>query len=276
MKRFSSLVAVIFVILFTLVACSQHMGTVNLSAKSPVLARIQKNNKLVIGTAANMPPMNMTTKDGKVIGLEIDLAMYMADSMGVQLKVKPMPFAKLLPSLEAGKIDMIISGMTMTAKRNMRVAFVGPYYVSGKGILTTQATLAKIKRPDQVDDPKYKIAALEGSTSEEFVKEVLSKATLVPTKDYDEAIDLVRKGEVTAMLADHPICIIAVALHPKDDLFTIVAPFTHEPYGIALPPYDPLFVNWVENFLARLEGSGAMQNLKDYWFENPEWIMQLR
>ena len=276
MKRFSSLVAVIFVILFTLVACAQHMGTVNLSAKSPVLARIQKNNKLVIGTAANMPPMNMTTKDGKVIGLEIDLAMYMADSMGVQLKVESMPFAKLLPSLEAGKIDMIISGMTMTSKRNMRVAFVGPYYISGKGILTTQAALSKITRPGQIDDPKYKIAALEGSTSEEFVKEVLSKATLVATKDYDQAIELVRKGEATAMLADHPICLIAVARYPNDDLFTIVAPFTHEPYGIALPPYDPLFVNWVENFLTRLEGSGAMKNLQDYWFQNPEWIMQLR
>jgi polar amino acid transport system substrate-binding protein len=143
-----------------LAGCSHHLGTVNLSAKSPVLARIQKQGVLVVGTMGGMPPLNMTTKEGKIIGFEADLARYMADSMGVELKLKQIQFSKLLPSLEAGKIDMILSGMTMTSRRNLRVAFVGPYMVSGKAILTSQATLAAITDPNQVDKKEYKIAAL--------------------------------------------------------------------------------------------------------------------
>jgi len=62
--------------------------------------------------------------------------------------------------------------MTMTPSRNLRVALVGPYLVSGKSILTTDAALAKIDEAENVDQSQVKMAALEGSTSEDFVKEV--------------------------------------------------------------------------------------------------------
>jgi len=65
-----------------------------------------------------------------------------------------------------------MSGMTMTPSRNLRVALVGPYLVSGKSILTTDAALAKIDEAENVDQSQVKMAALEGSTSEDFVKEV--------------------------------------------------------------------------------------------------------
>ena len=76
--------------------------------------------------------MNMTTKAGKVIGLEPDIANEIAVRMGVKATFKTMPFAELLPALEAGKVDMVLSSMTITGKRNMRVAFVGPYFISAK------------------------------------------------------------------------------------------------------------------------------------------------
>src|SRR5215467_11178108 len=96
------------------------------------LSRIQQRGELVVGTAASMPPLNMTTKTGAIIGFEVDMARAMADAMNVKLRLAPMPFAELLPALNAGSVDMVISGMTMTPQRNMTVAFVGPYYISGK------------------------------------------------------------------------------------------------------------------------------------------------
>jgi polar amino acid transport system substrate-binding protein len=105
---------------------------------------------------------------------------------------------------------------------------------------------------------------------------VLSRAQLVKTKDYDEAVAMVIKGDVTALLADWPICLVSVARYPEHELFTIVSPFTYEPIGVALPPDDPLLVNWVDNFLTKLEDSGAMDDLKDYWIENPQWIDKIK
>jgi len=264
-------VAVILILLvFTLFACSSSRTFV-LSSPAPVLDRIERSGELSVGTAASMPPLNMTTREGELIGMEIDLARYLADSMGVKLNLQAMAFKDLLPALESGKIDMIVSGMTITARRNSKVAFVGPYMISGKGLLTKTATLANIETPTEIDRPQFKITALEGSTSQKFVQAVLSKAQFIPARDYDAAVQMVRDGTADAMLADHAICIVSVARYPQDDLFTIISPFTYEPIGIALPARDPLFVNLVENFLNTLEGSGALENLKERWFQKADW-----
>jgi polar amino acid transport system substrate-binding protein len=274
MKKFSAIL-VLILSLSILYACATGTGTMTASSSSPVIDRILKKGELTVGTAAMMPPLNMTTKDGRIIGLEADLARYMADSMGVNLKLKAIQFSKLLPALESGQIDMILSGMTMTSMRNLKVAFVGPYYVSGKGVLTNVATLASVTDPNALDEQKFKIAALEGSTSAEFVRKIMSKATLVTTKDYDEAVVMVIQGRVDAMVADHPICVISVARYPQHNLFSIIAPFTYEPIGIALPANDPLLANWVTNFLNKLEDSGVMDNVRDRWFNDTSWFNKL-
>jgi polar amino acid transport system substrate-binding protein len=275
MKK-ARVIIVLALALAVLAGCATSSGITTLSSPSPVLDRIQKRDMLVVGTVGDMPPFNMTSKDGKIIGYEADLARYLADSLGVELEFKTMQFSELLPALEAGKVDMVMSSVTMTTKRNAKYAFVGPYYISGKGILTNLATLANTQAPGEIDKSDFKIAALEGSTSQEFVEEVLSKTTLVKAKSYDEAVDLVLKGEVTAMLADHPICVVSVLRHPDSELFTIVSPFTYEPIGVVLPAIDPLFVNLTENYLNTLEGAGALDNLRDYWFSKGDWWDKVR
>ena len=268
---FSVLVPVIFF------ACSQHnLGTFVLTSPSPVLDRIQQRGELVVGTAAGMPPLNMTTKDGEIIGLDADLSRYLADAMEVNLRLEPMAFKDLLPSLEAGKVDMVISGMTMTAYRNRRVAFVGPYLISGKGLLTREATLAAITAPDAIDLSEIRLTALAGSTSADFVRTVTPRAQFAPAQDYDEAVKMVIDGRVDAMVADQPICLISVARYPDQGLLAVVAPLTYEPIGIALPANDALFMNLVSNFLSSLQDNGTLEHLKDQWFQKGDWWDQMK
>src|SRR5512136_3124262 len=89
-------------------------GQVFAAGVSPVLDRIREKKELVVGTAASMPPLNMTMKDGQIIGMEMDLARFFASGMEVKLTVKPMNFNELLPALEAGQVDMVLSCVTMT------------------------------------------------------------------------------------------------------------------------------------------------------------------
>jgi polar amino acid transport system substrate-binding protein len=268
---FSVLVSIIFF------ACSQHnLGTFVLTSPSPVLDRIQQRGELVVGTAAGMPPLNMTTKGGEIVGLDADLARYLADAMEVKLRLAPMAFEDLLPSLEAGKVDTVISGLTMTAYRNRRVAFVGPYLISGKGLLTRQATLADIDDPDAIDLAAIRLTALAGSTSADFVRTAAPRAQFLPARDYDAAVEMVIDGRVDAMVADQPICLISVARYPDQGLLAIVAPLTYEPIGIALPPNDSLFINLVGNFLTGLHDSGTLERLKDQWFQAGDWWEQMK
>ena len=263
--------AVLVLALVLSVGCST---AVNPAPSATGLNRIKQRGELVVGTAASMPPLNMTTKTGEIIGLEVDMARAMADAMNVKLRLVPTPFPDLLPALAAGSIDVIISGMTMTPERNMSVAFVGPYFISGKSFLTTTATLST-KGSAELNDPGMRIAVLRASTSQTFAQQTIPKATLVTTKDYDEAINLVSQGKADIMIADLPACVVTVARYPDRGLFALVTPLTREPIGIALPGNDPLLVNWTQNWLRELEASGSLELMKDRWFKNVSWLSQL-
>jgi len=262
-----------FVVMLALLAGCASATTVPTS--SSVLARIRAKGELVVGTAASMPPLNMTTKTGEIIGLEIDLARSMAEAMKVKLRLAPMPFVDLLPALETGQVDMILSGMTMTPERNMKFAFVGPYLTSGKSFLAKEATLSSSKGSEDLNTPKMRLAALRGSTSEIYVRQNMPKATLVSTKDYDEAITLVLQDNVDAMIADLPACIYAVRRHPDRGLYALVTPLTYEPIGIALSGSDALLVNWTQNWLRELEATGALERTTDRWFKDTAWLGRL-
>jgi len=221
-------------------------------------------------------PLNATTKDGRIIGFDADLAAALAKSMGVRLKLVPIQFPELLGALVHGDVDMVLSGLTMTPERNLHVAFVGPYLVSGMSILTKEKTMATLRKAEEIDTPKVRLAALRSSTAEKFARDNIPRAKLVLTDTLDEGVDLVRKGKVDALLADHPFCRVAVYRYKNDHLETLETPFTFEPLGIALPPNDPLLINWTQNALADLDDSGAIFDTMYNWFEEDSWVEQLR
>jgi polar amino acid transport system substrate-binding protein len=238
------------------------------------MERILKRGELLVGISGSQPPLNATTKTGKIIGMDADLGATIAKNMGVKVRFVAIPFARLLGALEAGKVDMVISGMTMTMKRNLNVAFVGPYYVSGKGILTKPAMLSVLETPDGLNKPQYKVAALKDSTSQEFVKTETPKATLVKVKSYDEALDLLVKDQIVALVADYPYCAYAAFRYRDKGLVAGQAPLTFEPLGIAVLP-DTLLLNWLENFMMLIEGSGSLELISERWFKDGSWIKAL-
>ena len=84
-------------------------------------------------------------------------------------------------SLEKGEIDLVMSGMTITPERSTRATFVGPYFTSGKSILTRSPELAAVQSAHELDALEPKVSALAGSTSEAFAKNSLPSAKLSAT-----------------------------------------------------------------------------------------------
>jgi polar amino acid transport system substrate-binding protein len=160
----------------------------------------------------------------------------------------------------------------MTPERNMQFAFIGPYFVSGKAVLTKSQTLAQVQDAENFDQENLTLVALAGSTSEQFVKDVLPKARLTTVDDYDIAVQMVRDDKVQAMVADRPICVISVLRHPNSGLTTTARPLTLEPIGVAVPPDDPLFVNFMTNLFGAIEVTGGFELLTEKWFENSGWL----
>jgi polar amino acid transport system substrate-binding protein len=244
-------------------------------AKSPALARIVKSGKLRVGTSGSMPPLNAVSKGGEFIGMEIDLARVLAEAMGVEAVFVKKDFKDLIGALEKGDVDIVLSGMTITPERNMRVAFVGPYFVSGKSILTKSQKFAAVDEAGDLDVSEVTLTALAGSTSQNFVEVLIPKAKLIATKNYDDGVKLVLDGKADALVADYPICVLSLLRNQGAGLATLMEPLTIEPIGIALPPGDALFINLVENYLGALEATGALGRIRSRWFDQADWIAEL-
>jgi polar amino acid transport system substrate-binding protein len=274
--KFAKILLVMILTLIFFTGCAQmQQGTSGPSA-SPVLDRIQARGELVVGTMGNMPPLNMTSKDGEIFGLEPDLARLLAKAMNVKVKFVTKPFNELLPALQNGQVDMVLSGMTITPERNLKVAFVGPYFISGKAFLTKIKTIAYADEAKDANNPNTKIVALKGSTSQAFAEAFLDKTTLFTTGTYDEAVDMVLQDKAQAMIADYPICIVSVFRYPEAGLLSVVTQLTYEPIGIAIPANDPLMMNWTRNTLNNIEGSGILDELKLKWFAEGDWLNKLK
>jgi polar amino acid transport system substrate-binding protein len=251
--------------------------TFSFAATAPAgttLDGILKKGELIVGTTGTQPPLNATNKAGEVIGFDADIAKFIALSMGVKIKFSKMPFSELLPALEAGKVDMVISSMTMTLERNLKVAFVGPYYISGKGILTKTGAIVALQETDGLNKPEFKVAALQDSTSQKFVEAAVSKAELVKVKSYDDALEMLMQDKITALVADYPFCAFSAFRYRDKGLVAGQSRLTFEPLGIAVQP-DTLLLNWLHNFVIMLDGSGQLKLLSQKWFESGSWIKEL-
>jgi polar amino acid transport system substrate-binding protein len=273
-----SLRALLFGLLVLVLSACQSLSTEGVGTGESAPGRLQRiveSGELRVGLSGNQPPLNMKNQRGEIIGLEVELIEALARSMELEVRLVAMPFADLLPSLEKGDVDLVISGMTITPERNARVAFVGPYVISGKSLLTRSKEIANVESTAALDLPDRTYAALRGSTSQDFVTTNLPQTKLVTTRDYDAAVKMVIDGEVDAMIADYPICALSVLRHPEAGLSMLVTPFTVEPLGIALPADAPLFVNLVENYLHTMDGTGLLIQLKAKWFSDGSWISEL-
>ena len=243
---------------------------------SPIVDRILAKKELVVGTAASMPPLNMTAKDGQVIGMEIDLVRLIADNLEVKLTLRTMTFPELLPALETGRVDMVISGMTITPARNLKVAFAGPYYGSGKSLLVKKANIDAMDKVAKVNNTDKVLVALKSSTSQIFAEKVFPKAKLILAEDYNQAITMVRENKAQAMVADQPICLVSVYRYPDAGLAALKNTLSYEPLGIAIQANDFLWLNLLQNFITGMENSGELRTLTDKWFKDASWVDLLR
>ncbi len=250
------------------------MCFVSFAFAGPTIDSILKKKELVVGTSTNLPPMAFAAKNGKPKGFDVDLSRMIAAAMNVKLRIEVMPFERLLSALESGKIDMIISCMTITPERNLRVVYVGPYFMSGQSILTTKDIAININGIDDINKPDFSIAVPKGTTTEKIAKTTLPKAKLVVVGSTEDTLDLLLKKKVKALMADYPYTSVA-SFKYKDKGFVANPPFSAEPIGIAIRQDDPLLTNLLQNMLMTFRGSGLLDEMTRRWFTDPAWIADL-
>jgi ABC-type amino acid transport substrate-binding protein len=234
-RRLMTLVIIIAALFVSMAAAADY---------SPVMEKFLKTGELRVGMSGNQPPLNAHSRNGGLIGLEVDLAKQLASAMGVEIKF-------------------------------VEFAFAGPYMMSGKSVLTKSETLAAARGTDAMNQSQLKFAALDNSTSKAFVENYLPKSKLVIVKDYDAGVKLVLDDKVDGLVADMTICVLSVLRYPDMGLATLKQPMTVEPIGIAVPANDPQLLNLLDNYLDALEEVGYMKELRRVWLKDDSWLAAL-
>ncbi len=260
------LLCAIVVFVFSLV----FNGTASAGA---IFDSILKKGELVVGVSGDQAPLNALSKEGSVIGLDADIAKLIAANLNLKIRFAKMQFSELLPALQAGKVDMVISGMSMTPVRNTKVPFVGPYFISGKGILLKIKNVEMLKK-EGINSEKFKITTLKGSTSQEVVENGAPKAKLILAGSYDEALNLLYNDKVDILIADYPYCAYIASRYSEKELAVGDTKLSFEPLGIAVRE-DALYINAVDNFLKLITGTGELELIRQKWFSNREWFKLL-
>ena len=236
---------------------------------------IVKNGYLRVGVSGNQPPYVMHDEAGQLMGFDIDLAVGIAAAMNVEVQFVEMPFDELLKALDKRKIDLVMSGMDITLERSSDAMFVGPYSMAGKSILTSKASIDKFSQTDQLNSSDAKVVALAGSTSVDFVKQLMPDVQLIPVKDYDEGVEMIKANTADFMVADMAICVLTVVMNPEAELAAVPTPLSLQPVGIAVNGDHTSLHALVDSFVDSYESLGMLQQLRKKWFESGDWVRRL-
>jgi ABC-type amino acid transport substrate-binding protein len=219
MKKFMVLLASVLVLTMILTGCGK---------KDARLSEIQKAGKIVLGTNATYPPYEFHKQiDGKdtIIGFDIAIGQAIADELGVKLEVKDMDFNGLLPALTAGKIDMIIAGMTPTDARKKSVDFSKIYYTAAQGVIVREEDKAKFATMQSLDGQK--IGVQTSSIQEDIAKQQVKNAEIKSLGSVSDLILQLQTKKVDALIVELPVAqayvsqnpgLVIADAKPKDDV----------------------------------------------------------
>ncbi|HEX6499569.1 MAG TPA: glutamate ABC transporter substrate-binding protein [Micromonosporaceae bacterium] len=224
--------------------------------------RLNKAQKIVIGTKFDQPGFGLKGLDGKPAGFDVEMGKLIAAQLGIpadKIQWVESPSKVREEYIEQGKVDLVIATYTINAARKQRVDFAGPYYIAGQQIMTRKDDNS-ITGPDSLRDGTKKVCSVTGSTPaaniEKYLKDKASQLVLFDV--YSKCADALKNKQVDAVTTDNVILTGFVANSPND--FKLVGEkFTQEPYGIGLKKGDTVFRNWINDQLEKFAKDGSYE-----------------
>ena len=149
-------------------ATQQHQTTTTLQTCPTSVDAIKKRGKLVVGTSADWPPYEYVD-NGKVVGIDIDIAGKIAERLGVGLGVRDMKFSALIEAVKRGDVDIVIADMSITPNREKQVLFSIPYQADSSVVIARRGLQIK-----SVEDLKGRAIGVQvGTVQEDWAEKTL-------------------------------------------------------------------------------------------------------
>jgi polar amino acid transport system substrate-binding protein len=221
-------------------------------------------------------PWAMRDKNGELIGFEIDVAKKLAEDMGVEVEFVPTKWAGIIPALLTGKFDVIIGGMGIVPKRNLKVNFSVPYDYSGMSMVANQSVAPDYDSLEDFNKPGVTIVARLGSTAADASKRFFPKAQHRFFDDEAQAYQELLNGKAHAVVGSAPTPAFQAIKYPDKLYLPLDETFTKEPIGFAMKKGDVDTLNFFNSWIRIQRAKGFLEERKAYWFEGRDWESRIQ
>jgi len=221
---------------------------------------------LRVGITPTDPPMIFKLQ-GRITGMETDLAKRLGTELNRSVEFVELPWEQQIQALLDGRIDIIMSGMTITETRKVRIDFTIPYLKSGLVAAIRASDESKYKTADSIIKSFDHVGVMEGTTSEAFVRKNMSKSSriLVLKKLSDAATEL-KDRRIDIFIYDAPAVVWLVSEN-EANLRGVWKPLNEEYLGWGVRRDDKEFLSHVNAILARWKSDGTLKEITLKWLQ---------
>ncbi len=219
---------------------------------------------LRVGMSMDYPPL-VYRQDGEVVGIEADNARAVGKMLNLKMKLVELPFSGLLPALQAGEIDVVMSGLSITAERAEKVTFIEPYMNIGQMAITHRDKIAGFAQPWSVYREGVRIGVEPDTTGATFAAEELTEAVIKFYDDPQAAFKGLREDEIDLYVHDAPTSWQLATSSENADLISLYSPLTDEQLAWAVRSGDDALAAELNRALRAMKANGTLRYILNRW-----------
>jgi polar amino acid transport system substrate-binding protein len=223
---------------------------------------------LRVGLTPNYPPVVFKAQ-GSIAGIEADIARGIGEELGRPITFVELAWEELIPALEDGRIDVIMSGMSVTPVRQHRVRFVQPYLRVGQMAIIRKRDRLQLGATSLLLRTHQRVGFEAGSTGETFVKANIPHAQYVPLASAEAGVQALQTGAIDAFIHDSVTAWRVEAEATHEALTGLLLPLTEEYLAWAVHKTDDDLHKDLEAVLVRWQRTGRLQALFQKWLSFP-------
>lgn len=222
---------------------------------------------LIHGMDAAYPPYTKVTEKGNYEGFDVDVIEKIAEMQGWTVKHKAVAWEGIIPALQKGKIDFIMSGMTINPQRYEKINFTMPYDTYTHQIIIKEGS--GITVDDLKKGSKQTVACQLGATSDKWVDRLIDKRgwniSKKAVESYELAFSMIEQGRAKAAVSDSKFTYTALKKDKYKDLkvLTDIGPTYY--YGCAVRKDDWDILNHLNQGLENLMGTEQWRQWRKKW-----------
>lgn len=215
---------------------------------------------LTMGTNATFPPYEY--KDGDdVVGIDAEIAQALADKLGLQLEIVDMDFDSLVASVQSGKIDMSLAGMTVTEERKQNVDFTDSYATGVQVIIVKEDS--DIASADDLEGKL--IGVQQGTTGHLYCSDDFGEDNVIPYANGATAVQALLQGKVDCVVIDQEPA--KAFVEANEGLKILETAYTTEDYAAAVSKDNPELTAALNKALQELKDDGTIQEILDKYIK---------